>query len=259
LGVAVTWVDPSDVEAVGVACTPATRLVYVESPSNPMLNIAPLRALGDLAMAQGVELWIDGTFASPVLQRPLDHGATLVLHSGTKFLSGHSDVMCGAAAGSAEVIARLRRMQILLGTVLAPDAAWLLLRGLRTIGVRVPRQSDTAFALAQFLVTHAAVAEVRYPLLAGDQGLSVAREQMRGGGGVITFRLHGERRVATAFLERLRLITIATSLGGIESVIELPFDLDFVDDKVSVPAWIRLSVGLEEVEDLRADLQQALP
>lgn len=257
-GVTTTFLDPRVPGAVERALRPETRLIYVETPSNPMLHVVPLAPLGRLARAHGVQLFVDSTFASPALQQPLAHGATLSLHSGTKYLGGHSDVMAGVASGSAELLARIRQMQILLGTVLAPDAAWLLLRGIRTLGLRVPRQAQTALALARYLAAHPAIAEVRYPFLEGFENGADARAQMSAGGGVITFRVRAGGDAAAAFVERLKLIVLATSLGGVESVAELPFDLDFVSPGAERAAWVRFSVGIEDEDDLRADLEQAL-
>jgi len=258
LGVETTFLDPRVPGAVERALRPNTKLIYLETPSNPMLHVVELAPLCALARTRGILLFVDGTFASPALQRPIALGASLSLHSATKYLGGHSDVMAGSAAGAAALVARIREMQILLGTVLAPDAAWLLLRGIRTLGLRVARQSRTAASLARYLAAHGAVAEVRYPFLDGFDNAAAARAQMSGGGGMITFRIRAGGDAAAAFVERLKLIVLATSLGGVESVIELPFDLDFVDPSGQRPAWVRFSVGLEDEADLRADLEQAL-
>ncbi len=266
-GVVSTFVDARDTAAVQAALRPETRVLYVDTPSNPLLHVIDIRAMADLTRPRGIELIVDSTFASPALQRPLALGATLVVHSATKFLGGHSDVMCGAAVGSADLLDRVRTGQILLGTILDPQGAWLLLRGIKTLGLRVERQSASAFAIAQRLADHAAVAEVRYPWLATTSEAQLARRQMRGGGGVVTFRLVGGRDAAARFVERLQIIRIATSLGGVESVVELPYDLDFKpEDSGAVTSeqadllrgYIRLSVGVEELDDLLRDLDRAL-
>jgi cystathionine beta-lyase/cystathionine gamma-synthase len=174
--------------------------------------------------------------------------------------------MCGAAVGSRELVARIGQMQMLLGTVLDPHASWLLLRGIKTLGLRVQRQADTALQIAKFLNSHPAVARVSYPFLEGSAGYSVARKQMSGGGGVLSFELKGGHAAATKFSDALQLISIATSLGGVETIIEIPGDLDFSAEELGEaaqktgisPGLIRLSVGVEDVSDLCADIEQAL-
>ncbi len=263
-GVTTTFVDARQVDAIKDALRPETRVVYLETPSNPLLQILDIGAAGELVRVRGSELFVDSTFASPYLQEPLALGATLVLHSGTKYLGGHSDVMCGVAAGRLELIRRIRTMQILIGTVLDPQGAWLLLRSIKTLGVRVERQCANAIAVARFLAGHPAVAEVRYPWLEGTTDEPLARRQMRGGGGVVTFRLAGGHAAAVRLVERLRLVAIATSLGGVETVAELPYDLDFEPDSWTPDeaerhrGFVRLSVGIEDREDLLRDLGQAL-
>jgi cystathionine beta-lyase/cystathionine gamma-synthase len=263
-GVTTTFVDARRVEAIDDASRPETRLVYLETPSNPLLQILDIGAAGKLVRARRVELFVDSTFASPFLQEPLALGATLVLHSGTKYLGGHSDLMCGAVAGRVDLIDRIRAMQILVGTVLDPQGAWLLLRSIKTLGVRVERQCANALAVARFLTRHPAVAEVRYPWLEGTAEEALARRQMRGGGCVVTFRLAGGRVAAARLVERLRLVAIATSLGGVETVAELPYDLDFEpdswgsDDAELYRGFVRLSVGIEDLADILGDLGQAL-
>jgi cystathionine beta-lyase/cystathionine gamma-synthase len=264
-GVDTEFVDARVASNVTSRIRTNTRLIYVETPSNPLLQIVDVAAIAK-ALRPGIELYVDGTFGSPALQRPLALGATLSLHSATKFLGGHSDVMGGVACGRRELIARLRDMQILLGTVLDPHAAWLLMRGIRTLGVRVRRQAETALALARRLTTHDAVEAVSYPYLEGDPGYEVASRQMSGGGGVVSFRVRGGTNGARRFADALELIPIATSLGGVETIVELPYDLDFGaedpgdghDAASPLGATVRMSVGLEDVDDLWADLDRAL-
>jgi cystathionine beta-lyase/cystathionine gamma-synthase len=265
LGVAHTTVDPRRAEDVAAAIRPETRVVYVETPSNPLLHVIPIAALAEVVRGRGIELFVDGTFASPYLQRPLEHGATLALHSGTKYLGGHSDVMCGAAAGGAELVGRIRKVQHLVGTILDPTAAWLLLRGIKTLAVRVARQSESALAIARFLAAHPEVSRVRYPWLESDEGHAAARAQMRAGGGMVSFEPTGGVERARRMLDALRGIPIATSLGGTETIAELPYDLDFDEEHQGgdaagerAPALVRLSVGLESVDELVADLDLAL-
>ena len=264
-GVETEFVDARVANNVTSRIRDTTRLIYVETPSNPLLQVVDIAAIAG-ALRPGIELYVDGTFASPVLQSPIALGATLSLHSATKFLGGHSDVMGGVASGRQELIARLRETQILFGTVLDPHAAWLLMRGVRTLGLRVRRQADTALELARRLADHPAVASVAYPYLETDPGYAIASAQMRGGGGVVSFVVKGGAQSARRFADALELIPIATSLGGIETIVELPYDLDFREENGAthesgespLAGTIRMSVGLEDVADLWADLDRAL-
>ena len=261
-GVETDFIDERDPANVAANIRPNTKLIYLETPSNPLLHIADIAAVAKL-VKPGIELFVDGTFASPALQSPIALGATLSLHSATKFLGGHSDVMGGVASGRRDLIARLREMQILLGTVLDPHAAWLLMRGVRTLGVRVRRQAETALGLARALSRHPAVERVSYPYLKSDPGFAVASKQMRAGGGVVTFVPRGGVVAGRRFADSLKLIPIATSLGGVETIVELPYDLDFgegAEDGAQLPygGAIRMSVGLEDYADLWADIYQAL-
>jgi cystathionine beta-lyase/cystathionine gamma-synthase len=265
-GVETTFVDVRDEVALRAVFRTNTRLLYIESPSNPLLNVVDIRRAAAIAHEHGALLLIDSTFASPFLQNPLALGADVVLHSATKFLAGHSDVMCGAVAGPAALIRRIEQMQVLLGTILDPHSCWLLLRGIKTIGVRVQRQAENALALARFLQRQAAVESVEYPWLESSPSFGVAAKQMRGGGGVLTFTLKGGVEAAHQFSDALELISIATSLGGVESVIEIPSDLDFSHDELGDAAnqtgipvgLIRLSVGIEDIGDLLRDVEHAL-
>jgi cystathionine beta-lyase/cystathionine gamma-synthase len=263
-GVETEFVDARVATNVTSRIRPNTRLIYVETPSNPLLHIVDIAAIAK-ALEPGIELYVDATFGSPALQSPIKLGATLSLHSATKFLGGHSDVLGGVAAGRRELISRIRDMQILLGTVQDPHAAWLLMRGVRTLGVRVRRQAETALALARKLSSHSVVESVFYPFLETDPGYAIASKQMLGGGGVVSFVVKGGTRGARRFADALTLIPIATSLGGVETIVELPYDLDFgADDghdgtaETPLGGTIRMSVGLEDVNDLWADLDQAL-
>jgi cystathionine beta-lyase/cystathionine gamma-synthase len=260
--VAVTWVDARSVEEVERALRPgATKLVYVETPSNPLLHVVDVAEVARATRRAGARLVVDATFASPVLSRPLAHGAQLVVHSLTKLVNGHSDAMGGAVVGDLATVAAIRRRRELLGGVIDPQAAWLVERGLKTLRLRAARVSESALALARELADHPAVAELRYPFHPDHEGYGAAIRQMTGGGPVLCFRLHGGVEAARALVARLRLVRLATSLGGVDSAIELPYDLDWSD---SVPqaseqrSWLRLSVGLEEASDLIADLRSAL-
>jgi cystathionine beta-lyase/cystathionine gamma-synthase len=266
LGVETTFVRADELHGLAQYVRANTALIYIESPSNPLLKVADIAAAAGVAKRHNIPLLIDGTFASPFLQNPIVHGASIVLHSATKFLAGHSDVMCGAAAGSRELMAKVFQMQMLLGTVLDPHAAWLLLRGIKTLGLRVQRQADTALQVARLLRSHATISCVSYPFLEGSGSYSIARKQMSGGGGVLSFELKGGHAAATKFSDALQLISIATSLGGVETVIEIPGDLDFSADELGdaaqktgiSPGLIRLSIGVEDPGDLCADIEQAL-
>jgi cystathionine beta-lyase/cystathionine gamma-synthase len=265
-GVETDFVDATILDQIEATLRPDTALIYIETPSNPLLKVVDIAAVADLARRRHIPLFVDSTFASPFLQNPLDLGATLVLHSGTKFLGGHSDVMCGVAAGDTDLVGRIRETQILMGSIMDPHAAWLLLRGVKTLGLRVQRQSDTALSLARFLEGRPGVEAVHYPWLESSPSSDLARRQMRGGGGVLSFEVSGGLEGARRFLDALRLIPIATSLGGVETVIEVPSELDFSAQELGEaadatgirPGLIRLSVGTEDLEDLRADLEQGL-
>ena len=240
------------------AIEPATKVIYLESPSNPWLDVQDISAASAAARGSGATLVVDNTFASPVLQKPLTLGAHVVLHSATKFLGGHSDVMAGVVVSTAERVRHIRRWQVLLGNVLDPEAAWLLFRGLRTLPLRVLRQSDSAARISDRLATHAEVKRVRYPTCAGNVGHALASQQMLAGGSIVSFELR-DHAAARTFINALQQIPIATSLGGVETIVELPYDLDFDSGPAAEsPALVRLSVGLEPVEPLLADLEQAL-
>jgi len=266
LGIETTFVDSTRAGEIAAAIRPETKLIYIETPSNPLLQIVDIRAVAEIARERDLLLLVDSTFASPVLQNPLDLGADLVLHSGTKYLGGHSDVLCGAVAGADALVGPIRETQILLGTILDPQAAWLLLRGMKTLGVRVRRQCDNALAVARFLAGRQGVLAVHYPGLEGSPYHDLARAQMRGGGGVLSFEVEGGLKAARRLVDALRLIPVATSLGGVETVIEIPAELDFGADELGEdagredirPGLIRLSAGIEDVDDLLTDLERGL-
>jgi len=266
LGIETDFVDSTRTEEVVEAIRPNTKLIYIETPSNPLLQVVDIQATADIAAERGAMLIVDSTFASPYLQNPLALGATLTLHSGTKFLGGHSDVMCGVVAGAADLIRRIRETQILLGTILDPHAAWLLLRGIKTLGARVQRQCDNAIEVARFLASQKGIKAVHYPWLEGSPYHDLAKKQMRGGGGVLSFEVTGDLEGARNFLSALELIPVATSLGGVETVIEIPFELDFCSQELGEaaeetginPSLIRLSVGIEDIDDLIGDLKRGI-
>jgi len=265
-GVQTDFVPAHDEAAWERALRRDTRLVYIETPSNPLLRVVDIAERARLAHGVNALLFVDGTFASPALQNPLALGADLVLHSATKFLSGHSDVLCGAAAGSADLLRRIREMQILLGGILDPHAAWLLLRGIKTLELRMARQSETALRIAELLAGREEISAVYYPWLASSPTYAIARQQMRGGGGVLSFEVAGGLPGARTFVDALEIIPIATSLGGVESLVEIPMELDFSQQELGdaaqetgiAPGLVRLSVGIETPEDLLADIERGL-
>ncbi|HVC41828.1 MAG TPA: cystathionine gamma-synthase [Candidatus Saccharimonadales bacterium] len=265
-GLSFTAVDPTDPDGVAAAMTDRTRLVWLESPTNPLLRVVDLDAVSELVHGAGAIVAVDSTFASPVLQRPLELGADLVVHSSTKFLGGHSDVLGGAVLTSDDALAeRLRFHQNAVGAVPSPFDCWLLLRGLKTLQLRVHRQCESALAIARWLEGQDAVVQVHYPGLESSPGHALARRQMGGYyGGVVSFEV-SSGDAARSFLERLRVFTLAESLGAVESLAESPAMMthasipEEIRNRVGVSdGLLRLSVGIEDVDDLLADLEQAL-
>jgi cystathionine gamma-synthase len=254
-----TWVDMTDVDAVAAALTPATRLVWAESPSNPLLKVIDIAAVAALAHRHDAALVIDSTFATPALQQPLALGADIVLHSATKYMGGHSDVMGGALVFARDDVraATCRAAVSTLGFNASPFSAWLVLRGLRSLPVRIARHCANARAVAGFLEGHARVEAVHYPGLASHPQQALAARQMRDSGGMVGFRVAGGRDAALAVAGGLRLFVNATSLGGCESLVEHRASIEGVH-AVSPENLLRLSVGLEDSDDLIADLAQAL-
>jgi cystathionine gamma-synthase len=258
-GLTASLVDTTDLEAVRAACTPTTRAIWVETPSNPLIKVVDLAALATLAHEAGAELAVDSTFASPALQRPFEHGADLVMHSTTKYLGGHSDVLGGALVfrRGGERLEQAKKVRKVLGAVASPFASWLVLRGLRTLPVRMAWHSASALALAQALSAHAAVESVCYPGLPSDPGHGVARRQMSAFGGMLSVLVRGGREAAVRVASRLRLFTNATSLGGVESLVEHRASSE-APGAGAPENLLRVSVGLEHPDDLVADFVQAL-
>jgi cystathionine gamma-synthase len=262
-GVEHTPADLADLDAVRAAVRPSTRVIWCETPTNPLLNVADIAALADVAHEAGALLVVDNTFASPYLQQPLTLGADVVVHSTTKYLGGHSDVVGGALvtadAGLAESLAF---HQNAMGAVAGPFDAWLVLRGIKTLGVRMDRHQANAARIVEFLADSPAVASVLYPGLPDHPGHDVAAKQMSGFGGMVSFRLAGGEEAALRVCERARLFTLAESLGGVESLIEHPGRMTHASaagSPLEVPGdLVRLSVGIEDADDLLADLEQAL-
>lgn len=268
-----SFVDLRDLSALGAAIRRETRLIWVETPSNPMLKLADLAAIAALAHRHGILCAADNTFATPYLQQPLAHGFDLVMHSGTKYLSGHSDAVNGVlvAGADADLAERLAFLQNAIGAIAGPFDAFLALRGLKTLSLRMQRHCENALELAGYLERHPRVARVHYPGLPSHPQHALARSQMRSPegasafGGMITIELKGGIEQARRFLERCELFALAESLGGVESLIEHPGIMTHSSVPPEARAALgisdtlcRLSVGIEALEDLRADLRQAL-
>jgi methionine-gamma-lyase len=266
LGIESTFVDQTDVAAFAEAIRPNTRLIYMESPANPVMSLTDLAAVAELAGAKDIVTVADNTFASPYNQRPLSLGVDLVLHSATKYLGGHSDLVAGVIAGSKERIDKLWHEHVMFGGVLHPFDAWLLERGLKTFGLRMARHNENGLAVARFLAGHPAVSEVYYPGLPEHPQHELARRQMPGGfGGMVCFDLRGGREAGYQLLKRLKLISLAVSLGGVHSLITHPASTISAvqsDEEIAAsgvrPGLVRFSVGLEDAADLIEDLDQAL-
>ena len=260
-----TYVDTGDAEATAAAFTPATRLLFVETPSNPVMRLTDLRLAADLAHRHDVKLVVDNTFASPYIQRPIESGADLVTHSTTKYLNGHSDSVGGIVVATRdEDIEWLRFVQNAAGAILSPFDSWLVLRGTKTLPLRMRQHSATGLALAQFLHEHPKVRHVFYPGLPSHPQHALAVRQMRGFGGMLAFDL-GSLEKAKRLLNAVRLMALAESLGGVETLISHPATMTHA----SVPAetrarigitdgLVRISAGIEDIDDLKDDLAQAL-
>jgi cystathionine gamma-synthase len=258
-----TSVDLSDLDWLVSAMTPKTKVVWCETPSNPLLGIADIEAVARIAHEGGAKLVVDNTFASPYLQQPLALGADVVVYSTTKYLGGHSDVVGGAlVAADAELGAQLAFHQNAIGSIAGPFDSWLVMRGIKTLAVRMDRHCDNAARIAAFLQHHKAISKVLYPGLETHAGHEIAAKQMRNFGGMVSFRMAAGEAAAVEVCNRARLFTLAESLGGVESLIEHPgrmTHVSVVGSPLEVPDdLVRLSVGIENVDDLLADLEQAL-
>ncbi|MGS2806444.1 cystathionine gamma-synthase [Nocardia sp. MW-W600-9] len=253
----------ADLDAVRAAIRPNTKLVWIETPTNPLLSIGDIPALADIAHEADAKLVVDNTFATPYLQQPLLLGADIVVHSTTKYLGGHSDVVGGALiTNSEELDTAFAFLQNGAGAVPGPFDAFLTLRGIKTLAVRMEKHCDNAEVIAEFLTNHPAISQVIYPGLPTHPGYEIAQKQMRRSGGMISVRLAGGREAALKFCSRTEIFTLAESLGGIESLIEHPGAMTHASTEGSaleVPAdLVRLSVGIEDISDLLADVEQAL-
>lgn len=266
LGVEHSLVEPGDLPALDRVITPRTRLIVAESPTNPYLYCTDLRELARIARAHGrVRTLVDATFATPINCRPLELGIDLVVHSATKYLSGHNDVLGGSVAGSAQLLSLVREMRSVLGGVLDPHAAFLVARGLKTLGLRVARQNATALALARALEGTPGVERVWYPGLPSHPSHAIAEASLHGAGGVVSFEVVGGRAGASRVVDAFRLARIAASLGGAETLVEQPAIMSFfeLDDaglaELGIaPGLIRLSVGIEESDAVVQDALQAV-
>jgi cystathionine gamma-synthase len=264
-GVEHSLVEPASIDGLKAALRPRTRVAITESPTNPYLRCIDLSAFAAVCRAARVKSIVDATFATPFNARPLAHGVDVVIHSATKYLSGHNDVLGGSVAGGASLISLIRDLRGVLGGVADAHAASLIGRGIKTLALRVERQNATALAVARALEAHPAVSIVHYPRLESHPDHGIARAQMRGGGGVVSFEVRGGRAAATRVVDRCRLAIIAPSLGGVETLIEQPAVMSFhelCDEDLAAigiaPGLIRLSVGIEETAAVVADVLRAL-
>lgn len=266
LGIEATFIDTSDNEAVKRAIRPNTKLLYIETPSNPTMFITDLQACSAMAHKHGIPVAVDNTFSSPYLQQPLNLGADIVIHSMTKFINGHADVVAGMiVAREKEMYAKLRGMMVNLGCNMDPHQAYLVLRGIKTLGIRIERAQENAKKIASFLEKHPKIEWVRYPGLASHPQHELAAKQMKGPGTMLSFELKGGLKAGKILMDNVKLAILAVSLGGVETLIQHPASM--THSKVSAEAklkanitdgLVRYSVGIEDVEDLISDLEQAL-
>jgi cystathionine gamma-lyase len=265
-GLEFTYVDMTDIKKTEAAFRPNTKLVWVETPTNPLLKIVDIAAIAQLARKRGARSVVDNTFMSPYFQRPLELGADVVLHSGTKYLNGHSDVVCGfLVTNDKELSEKLYFLQNASGAVLGPMDSFLVLRGLKTLHVRMERHAQSAQALAEWLEKHPKVERVIYPGLKSHPQYEIGKKQTSGFGGMITFFIKGDLAACRRFLENCKLFTLAESLGGVESLVDHPAIMTHASIPVETRAQlgisdnlVRLSVGIEDLDDLRGDLEYAL-
>lgn len=263
-GIEFTYVDTSNVDAVRAAMRPNTKYVFLETPTNPMMTISDIAACAEVAHAGGALVVVDNTFCSPYLQRPIDLGADIVIHSTTKFLNGHSDSVGGAVITSTDELGeRIGFLQNAVGAILSPFDSWLVLRGVKTLAVRMKRHEENGMAMASYLANHAKVQKVYYPGLPDHPQHELARRQMNGFGSMISFEL-GSKENAKKFLDRVRLCSLAESLGGVETLISHPETMTHASVPIETrtrlgitPGLVRISVGIEDLEDLMGDIENA--
>jgi cystathionine beta-lyase/cystathionine gamma-synthase len=264
-GIEVTYVSPDQPRLWRRSVRKSTRAIFVETPTNPLMRILDLTPMAQIARDSGLALLVDGTFASPINFRPLEHGADIVISSATKYLNGHSDVIAGAVAGSASFIDEVTRLMALWGQAIDPHAAWLIARGLRTLEVRMARHNENGMAVATWATSHSGIVRVHYPGLASHPEHDHAKEVLKGFGGMVGLEIKGGVRATERMLKKLKVITHAPSLAGVESLISEPrltSHRRLTDEqraKQGIPdGFVRLSCGLENAEDIIADLEQAL-
>jgi cystathionine beta-lyase/cystathionine gamma-synthase len=264
-GVRTTLVDTTDLQAMRKGMRENTKVVYIETPTNPTLKLVDIREAAKIAHSVGAMLLVDSTFASPFGQKPLALGADLVLHSATKYLNGHSDVTAGAVVGGRDRVLTIKKMRTMLGGTLDPHAAFLILRGIKTLSIRMQRHNESAMALARFLRSHDRVAKVNYPGLEDHPQHELAARQMKGYGGMLSFELKGSMKEAVRFTESLKISTLGGSLGAVETLVVQPASMTHtqlsVQDRKRTgisDTLIRVSVGIEDSEDLIEDFAQAL-
>ncbi|HUP59238.1 MAG TPA: cystathionine gamma-synthase [Thermoanaerobaculia bacterium] len=263
-GLQFTYVDTSNVDNLRAALRPNTRIVFLETPTNPMMTITDLAACADVAHKAGALVVVDNTFCSPYLQRPIELGADIVVHSTTKFLNGHSDSVGGVVVSNSDELAeQIGFLQNAVGAILSPFDSWLVLRGVKTLAVRMKRHEENGIAMASYLVNQRKVKKVNYPGLPDHPQHELARRQMNGFGSMISFEL-GSKENAKKFLDRVRLCSLAESLGGVETLISHPESMTHGSVPVEMrqrlgitPGLVRISVGIEDIEDLIADLENA--
>jgi cystathionine beta-lyase/cystathionine gamma-synthase len=264
-GIEISYVDPTQPRAWRKAIRTTTRAIFLESPVNPTIRVLDVEPIARLARESGIALLVDGTFASPINYRPLEHGADIVISSATKYLNGHSDVIAGAIAGTRHVVEEVIRLFRRWGQCIDPHAAWLVERGMKTLGVRMARHNANGLAVASFLQEHPAVAAVSYPGLASHPDHEIAARTLNGFGGMVGLTLRGGTPAVGKFLRKLRLFVHAPSLAGVESLVSDPRFTSHVGrseeelaDAGILPGFVRLSCGIEDAEDLVEDLKQAL-
>jgi cystathionine beta-lyase/cystathionine gamma-synthase len=263
-GIVIRYVD-TDMQGMERMVNPRTKVLYVETPTNPALRLVDLRKAAAFAKEWDLISMVDSTFGSPALQKPLEVGFNLVLHSASKYLAGHSDVIAGVVAGSAGLIRQVRQSVVNLGGSMDPEAAFLLIRGLKTLDLRMRRQCESAMKVAKFLAQHRKIARVHYPGLPSHPDHALAKRQMQGFGGMLAFDMKGGLSAARRFCDRVEVFLLAASLGGVESLVVLPIftshtKMSAVELRAAgvAPGTIRMSVGIENPEDLIEDLRQAL-
>jgi methionine-gamma-lyase len=265
-GVAASFVNTADISEIEKAIRPNTRLLYIETPANPTMDISDLKACADLAHKHNILVAVDNTFSSPYLQRPIEFGVDIVFHSMTKFINGHADIVAGIIIAKEEALyKKLRAMMVILGCNMDPHQAYMVIRGLKTLGIRLDRAQQSAQILAEYLENHPKVEWVRYPGLASHPQHALASSQMDGFGSMISFGLHGGLVAGKVLMDNVKLALLAVSLGGVETLIQHPASM--THSKVSTEAklkagitdgLVRYSVGIEDVKDIMADLEQAL-